>query len=300
MTIPDLLYVIGTSRAQHRPPETITLQVGVTDVYIQYRYAYRTHNVSLRDFFRALTWYHNGNKLTPGGRVTLSSDNTTLTVINSTAADSGVYEARFDGLLIHPYSRFCEEAVLDLLRHYPVLKPAVFYVGTTGTAGGEHSENNLGIVQDRCCLNVSIFVHTGPSDAGIQIKFQGNQAVVLFTALQDLVLSITGKTNHRIDDNIVSTWYHNGGILPLGSRLGPLKRLHLNISQSLTLDNSSILDEGTYDALLTIDPRTHIISHLGCHSNYYTFVASTVGADDTVLVQAQLQLKYYGKSMQLT
>ena len=68
----------------------------------------------------------------------MSSDNTTLTVINSTAADSGVYEARFDGLLVHPYSRICEKAVLDLLRHYPVLKPAVFYVGTTFT--GEHAE----------------------------------------------------------------------------------------------------------------------------------------------------------------
>ena len=85
------------------------------------------HNVNLRYVFRALTWYHNDNKLTPGGRITLSSDNTTLTVIN------GVYEARFDGLLIHPYSRFCEKAVLDLLRHYPVFKPAIFYVGTTST-----------------------------------------------------------------------------------------------------------------------------------------------------------------------
>ena len=67
-------------------------------------------------------------------------------MINSTVADSGVYEARFDGLLIHLYSRICEEAVLDLLRHYPVLKPAVFYVGTTSSHAGEHSEKSLGTV----------------------------------------------------------------------------------------------------------------------------------------------------------
>ena len=79
--------------------------------------------------------------------------------------------------------------------------------------------------------------------------------------------------------------------------MGPLKRTHLNISQSLTLENSSIFDAGTYDVLLTIDPHTHFISHLGCHRNYYTFVDCTVRADDTVLAQAQLQLKYYGKSM---
>ena len=146
---------------------------------------------------------------------------------------------------------------------------------------------------------MNILVRTGASNAGIQIKFQENQAVVLFTALQDLVLNITGKTHPGIDDTVITTWYRNGGSLPLGSRLGPLKRPHLNISQSLTLENSSILDEGTYDALLTIDPRTHFVSHLGCHSNYYTFVASTVGADDTVLAQATLQLKYYGTFISL-
>ena len=112
--------------------------------------------------------------------------------------------------------------------------------------------------------------------------------------MQNLVLNITGKTNHRVDDTVALTWYRNGGSLPSSSKLGPLKRPHLNISQSLTLENSSILDEGTYDALLTIYPRTHFVSHLGCHNNYYTFVASTVRADDTVLAQATLQLKYYG------
>ena len=138
-----MLYVNGRNRIQPVLAQNITLQLGTTDVYVHY-YSNTYYNVNLRYFFRALTWYHNGNKLTPGGRITLNSDNTTLTVINSTAADSGVYEARFDGLLIHPYSRSCEEAVLDLLRHYPVLKPAVFYVGTTYT--GEHSDKSIGLV----------------------------------------------------------------------------------------------------------------------------------------------------------
>ena len=112
--------------------------------------------------------------------------------------------------------------------------------------------------------------------------------------MQNLVLNITGKTNHRVDDTVASTWYCNGGSLPSGSKLGPLKRPHLNISQSLTLENSSILDEGTYEALLTVDPYTHFLRHLGCHRNYYTFVDRTVQADDTVLAQANVQLKYYG------
>ena len=144
-------------------------------------------------------------------------------------------------------------------------------------------------------------MHTGPSDTiGTQISFQGNQAVLAFTAMQNLTLNITGKTLPGIDDTVASTWYRNGGSLPSSSRLGPLKTPRLNISQSLTLENFSILDAGNYDALLTIDPYTHFVRHFGCHSNYYTFVASTVGADDTVLAQAKLQLKYYGRSMLLT
>ena len=126
--------MVATSRVQHVPGQNLTLKAEITDVYVQY-YLNTYPNVNLRYYFRALTWYHNDNKLTPGGRILLSSDNTTLTVINSTVADSGVYEARFDGLLIHPYSRYCEEAVLDILRH--VLKPAIFYVGTTST--GEYN-----------------------------------------------------------------------------------------------------------------------------------------------------------------
>ena len=118
--------------------------------------------------------------------------------------------------------------------------------------------------------------------------------------MQNLTLNITGKTLPGIDDTVASTWYRNGGRLPSSSRLGPLKRPRLSISQSLTLENASILDEGTYDALLTIDPYTHFVRHLGCHRNYYTFVASTVGAYYTVLAQAKLQLKYYGRSMLLT
>ena len=158
----------------------------------------------------------------------------------------------------------------------------------------------LSVRNKGCCINARLlyfFIHAGKSETiGTQISFQGNRAVVPFTAMRNFILNITGKTSCGVDDTIASRWYHNGRSLQFGLRLGPLKRSPLNISQSLTLENVSILDAGTYDALLTIDPYTHFVSHLGCHSNYYTFVASTVGADDTVLAQAKLQLKYYGRS----
>ena len=89
-------------------------------------------------------------------------------------------------------------------------------------------------------------MHPGSSNTvGTQISFQGNKAVLAFTAMQNLTINITGKTFPGIDDTVSSTWYLNGGSLPSSSRLGPLKRLHLNISQSLTLENCSILDEGS-------------------------------------------------------
>jgi len=57
---------------------------------------------------------------------------------------------------------------------------------------------------------------------------------------------------------------------------------------------ASLMQACTYEVLLAIDPRTHLISHLGCHNNYYSFVDSTVGVHDAVLAQTKLELKYYG------
>jgi len=138
-------------------------------------------------------------------------------------------------------------------------------------------------------------IHAAPvSTVGTQINFQGNLAVLPFTATQNLTLSITGKTHPGVDDTILSTWYINGNRLPPGSKLESLKRPLLNIFQSLTLENSSILDAGTYEVLLVIVPYRHLISHLGCHNNYYFFIDSTVRAGYVVLSQTKLQLKYYG------
>jgi len=64
--------------------------------------------------------------------------------------------------------------------------------------------------------------------------------------MQNLTLSIAGKTHPGIDDAILSTWYCNGNSLPPGYKLEPLKRPLLNVSQSLTLENSSILDAGMH------------------------------------------------------
>ena len=134
----------------------------------------------------------------------------------------------------------------------------------------------------------------GRSDTiGTQISYQGNQVVVLFTAMQNVILNIAGETNCGLDHTVASRWYTTM-VIQHGLRLGQLKRSCLNISQSLTLENSSILNAGIYDTLLTIDPYTHFVSYLRCPNNYHTFVASTIGVDDIILGKTKLQLKYYG------
>ena len=61
-----------------------------------------------------------------------SQDNKTLTILNTTEEDSGVYEAMFEGLLVYPHNHYCEQVNVYLLRHYPILSPVVFQVGTKG------------------------------------------------------------------------------------------------------------------------------------------------------------------------
>ena len=64
----------------------------------------------------------------PNERIVLVDSNKTLTISNTTDDDSGVYEVKFTGLFIHPYSRNCEQDILALLRHYPIAIPVHFYV----------------------------------------------------------------------------------------------------------------------------------------------------------------------------
>ena len=53
----------------------------------------------------------------------------------------------------------------------------------------------------RSTVSCNFHIYAGPSDTvGTQISFQGNQAVLAFTAMQNLTLNITGKTLPGIDD----------------------------------------------------------------------------------------------------
>ncbi len=101
------------------PNENITLNVAI--------------NPESKVFYnlRGLTWFHNGNRLSSGGRLVISENQMDLTIFGTTKDNEGVYEAKFTGLLVQPYSQMCEAVVLDLLARYPVLKAAVFHLSST-------------------------------------------------------------------------------------------------------------------------------------------------------------------------
>ena len=114
-----LLYPIGPTSVRYIYQEVVTLQVNITST-----------TTFTRDYLRLLTWYHNGVEIVPtsGGTISLSSDNTTLTIANTSSSRSGVYEVQFAGLRVYPYNYLCERETLAILRRYPLLSPVTFYV----------------------------------------------------------------------------------------------------------------------------------------------------------------------------
>ena len=63
----------------------------------------------------------------------ISTDNMSLTIMNISADDAGVYIAMYDGLLLYPHNKTCEKWLLRALRHYPVLQPVTFTLSVDGS-----------------------------------------------------------------------------------------------------------------------------------------------------------------------
>ena len=91
-------------------------------------------NVSykIQSIVRELNWYFNGNLLTNSTNsyyIKLTNGNKTLM---TAVTNPGVYEVRYDGLLVLPHDRECESILLNNMRHYPMFRPVRFHVNTTG------------------------------------------------------------------------------------------------------------------------------------------------------------------------
>ena len=279
----DLLQTVGEQHLQYTPPQPITLNVKVSSHDIQYD-------------FRALTWFHNGVEFIPNERRVISKSNTSLSIFNTTEEDSGVYEVKFTGLLVHPYSRKCEQDILALLRHYPVAAAALFHLYTNSP--GKHSTFIVQATILLLCANItSILTEPNVLDSSEEvdeINFDGPN-VVPFATSESVMLTVNGDVHTLIDETVSTSWFFNGGALRVGANVGPLKKPRLSISQTMKIESSNALDSGFYEAALTIDSYTHLISHLQCPTQYHEFVIDNVGIESIVLARDTIQLVQSGK-----
>jgi len=146
-----LLHPLSPTLVQFLPQEIVTLQVNITPTA-----------TFTRDYLRALTWYHNGVEIVPtsGGTISLNSDNTTLTIANTSSSHSGVYEVQFAGLRVYPHYSFCEQEALALLQHYPLLSTVSFYVYSNGGKWSHHHRRSyikfphFSFMHKCCCNNL--------------------------------------------------------------------------------------------------------------------------------------------------
>ena len=98
-----------------------------------------TTNINI--YLRQLEWYYDMEKTGFGmpleadnTKYSLSSDNMSLTIMNISAQDAGVYTARYNGLLLYPHDKGCEQQLLQALRHYPVFQPVTFTLSVDETS----------------------------------------------------------------------------------------------------------------------------------------------------------------------
>ena len=134
------------------------------------------------------------------------------------------------------------------------------------------------------------------------IQFVGgaNFNTVPFRDLDEITLDVYGKTDASVDGTISTSWYHNGGELPLGSELGALKKSLQRISQSLEIMKlNQIVDSGVYEVDVNVDAYAHLVSHLQCPNAYAELVSNVFLADRITLDWDIVELKYYGRNTEL-
>ena len=220
-----------------------------------------------------LTWYHNDSVMESRFimRYALSQQNKTLMITNS-SADAGMYEVQFNQLFVHPYNEYCKEEILPLLRHYPVLSPAVFCVN---------------VAVEHCSKTDVLVRQISIKTAAVDSDFEGTLNTITLTAT-GTVLNSNELRHSRI------LWYRNGHSISSTS-LSPLKKFYdsLSISQELTITNTTYEDSGSFEVLLAINMSTYTQENAVCRPYYYRFISTCFGKDVVILAQKNIDIGYY-------
>ena len=227
--------------------------------------------INILSSFLNLTWYHNESIILPtqDPRYTLSNKNKTLTITNFTSTDAGVYKAQFNQLFVHPFNDYCKEEILSLLRHLPVLKPAVFCVNM----GRACSEENMGIHMRTISVEI---IHPA-----------------LQVTLHNIKLRAFGRvfSSKELQHSFIQ-WYRNGHAVST-SYLSTLQKHDNNfsLSQELEIIDAAFEDSGRYEVLLSIDMSTYLRDPV-CKPYYDRFVSLYL-TGYTTLARGYTDIGYY-------
>ena len=116
---------MNESEVQLQRPSGSTVTLGI----------YKTSAVEIAKHLRELNWYYRDSNqplATDGRKYRLKNDNMSLVIMNFSSADVGTYTASYNGLLLYPHNKFCEQQVLRVLQRYPVLRPVTITLSANG------------------------------------------------------------------------------------------------------------------------------------------------------------------------
>ena len=237
---------------------------------------------SIADLLLELTWYHNGSKILPRNdpRLILSSDNRTLTITNFASNYAGMYKAQFDQLFVSPFDEQCKVEVFSLMRHYPILKPALFCVNMEGDCSDTATETRARKVSVR----------------SVNSALQGT-----FDNLT-LEADATVFSSKELDYSSIH-WYRNG--IRFYSTYSLQKNYDtLSLSQRFQQFNTFYEHSGRYKVLLKVNMQTYLQasdSRSPCRSYYNDFLRSFFGyRSEVTLAKGLIDIGYHkGKNLSL-
>ena len=241
--------------------KSVTLQVNISN-----------HNVV--DLLLGLSWYHNGSKIVSGDdpSLTLSNGNKTLTISTLNSDYSGIFKAQFDQLFVHPFDEACNDEVLSLMRHYPVLKPAIFYVNIDGDCSYSSIETQVRKISIRSI------------DSALQGTFDNLTLEAGATVLSSKELEYSSIY-----------WYRNGRRIYGTSSL----QRHYNtlsLSQRFYQLNIAYEHSGRYEVQLRINMNAYLQALVGdatCLPYYNRFVSNYFSSTPVILAKGFIDIDYY-------
>ena len=132
------------------------------------------------------------------------------------------------------------------------------------------------------------------TDTAVEFGLDENEQQI---TSENISMTVRGKVHASIRGTVSTVWHFNGGTLRPGTTLGPLKQPFLHLFQNMEIENANSLDFGFYEVALTINTRTHLLSHHKCPSGYYSFVAYTLRLDHIVLARDMMEITQSGKQV---